>query len=196
MNRSVPSQEYIESLAKSIREAKEIKYQKSGELLFTLIDHFCGQLSIHRGRGRRKTYPDRTILKLDMLMHLTGKRGETEILREVKHHYGQYFEQVPDRSRLWYRIRQALLLIEQFRQYLRFQLRIEADLFEKALSIFPNGTPSKDRFTRIDQLEKTGEPTDQLLSSLGQGYYTQKESIFSLAARYLEGHKSDFQWEG
>src|SRR5688572_14470374 len=127
MNRSGPSQEYIESLAKSIREAKEIKYKKLCELLFTIIDHFCGQLPIHRGRGQRKTYPDRTILKLDMLIHLTGKRGETEILREVKHHYGQYFEKVPDQSRLWYRIRQALLLIEQFRQYLRFQLGIEAE---------------------------------------------------------------------
>ena len=88
MKRSVPSQEYIESLAKSIREAKEIKYQKLCELLFTIIDHFCGKLPIHCGRGQRKTYPDRTILKLDMLMHLTGKRGETEILREVKRHSG------------------------------------------------------------------------------------------------------------
>jgi hypothetical protein len=57
------------------------------------------------GAGRRKTYPDRTILKIDMLMHLTGKRGETEILREIKRHYQTYFDQLPGQSHLWHRIR-------------------------------------------------------------------------------------------
>ena len=54
-----------------------------------------------------------------MLMHLTGKRGETEILREVKRHYRHYFDKLPDQSRLWYRIRAALPLLERFRWALR-----------------------------------------------------------------------------
>lgn len=127
MTYSVPSQEYLENLAQSIREGKEINFQKLCELLFAIIDYFCAQLPAQKGRGRRKTYSDNTILKLDMLMHLTGKRGETEIIREVKRHYDQYFDEIPDQSRLWHRIRQALPLVEQFRQYLRFQLGVEAE---------------------------------------------------------------------
>jgi hypothetical protein len=65
-------------------------------------------------------------------------------------------------------------------------------LFEKALSIFPEGKPSKDRFTRIDQLENADELAIELLSSLTQEYYDQKESIFTLAAYYLKERKSDF----
>ncbi len=61
-------------------------------------------------------YSDNTILKIDMLMHLTGKRGETEILREIKRHYRHHFDKLPDQSRLWHRIRQALALIERFRR--------------------------------------------------------------------------------
>jgi len=127
MTHSVPSQEYIETLAQSIREAKEIEFEKLCELLFAIIEYFCSQLPAQRGRGRRKRYSDSTILKLDMLMHLTGKRGETEIIREVKRHYRPHFAEIPEQSRLWHRIRQALPLIEQFRQYLRFQLGVEAE---------------------------------------------------------------------
>ena len=60
-----------------------------------------------------------------MLMHLTGKRGETEILREIKRHYGHHFDKLPDQSRLWHRIRQALPLIERFRRHLQAQLGIQ-----------------------------------------------------------------------
>jgi hypothetical protein len=58
-------------------------------------------------------------------MHLTGKRGETEILREAKRHYRQYFAQLPGQGRLWHRIREALPLIERFRRYLWAQLGVE-----------------------------------------------------------------------
>lgn len=75
--------------------------------------------------GRPKTYSDSTILKIVMLMHLTGKRGETETLRETERHYRQYFTQVPPQSCLWHRIHAALSLIEQFRQALRTQLGVE-----------------------------------------------------------------------
>lgn len=125
MTTFVPSQEYIETLARSIGEAPEMNFEKLCELLFAIIDFFCAHLPPQSGPGRRKTYPDSTILKLDMLIHLTGKRGETEILREVKRHYRPYFDKLPGQARLWHRIRQALPLIEQFRQYLRTQLGLD-----------------------------------------------------------------------
>lgn len=65
-------------------------------------------------------------------------------------------------------------------------------LFEQALSVFPIGKPSEDRFTRIDQLENAGDSAIELLSSLQQEYYSQQESIFTLAARYLRQRKSSF----
>mgnify|MGYP006204358197 CR=1 FL=1 len=68
MSHSGPSQEYIESLAKSIREAPELDFKKLCELLFAIIDYFCTQLPGQTGPGRRKTYSDSTILKLVMLM--------------------------------------------------------------------------------------------------------------------------------
>lgn len=119
-----PNQAYIEELAQSIRGAKELEHDKLVELLFAIIDHFCTQVESPQKPGPQKVYPDSTILKLDMLMHLTGKRGETEILREAKRHYRKYFEKLPDQSRLWYRIRDALSLIERFRRHLQAQLGV------------------------------------------------------------------------
>lgn len=143
MTASVPSQEYIESLAQSIREAEEIDFKTLCKLLFSIIDQFCEQLPVQTGPGRRKTYSDSTILKIDMLMHLTGKRGETEILREIKRHYREYFDKLPDQSRLWHRIRQALPLIERFRRHLRDQLGIEAEELRILDSMpIPVATPS------------------------------------------------------
>lgn len=121
----VPSLAYIENLARLMGEAEELNHDQLCELLFAIIDYFCGQQAEPQGPGRKKTYSDNTILKLDMLMHLTGKRGETEILREVKRHYRQYFDQLPPQSRLWHRIRQALPLIERFRRFLRAQLGVD-----------------------------------------------------------------------
>ena len=122
-----PTQDYIESQARSIREAPEIEFNHLCELLFSIIEHYCHQLPGQTGPGRRKTYPDSTIIKIDLLMHLTGKKGETEILREIKRHYRCYFDKVPDQSRLWHRIRQALPLLERFRCYLRDQLGIATE---------------------------------------------------------------------
>ena len=122
----VPTEKYLDSLIASIRE--QGLYQEGlCQLLFAVIDQFCGQLPPRQGAGRRKTYSDATILKLDMLMHLTGKRGETEILREVKRHYAHYFEALPNQARLWHRIREGLWLIEQFRGYLRERLSVAHD---------------------------------------------------------------------
>ena len=120
-----PNQAYIEELAQSIRVADELDHDQLVELLFAIIDQFCAQVEASPKPGPRPIYSDSTILKIDMLMHLTGKRGETEILREIKRHYRHYFDQLPDQSRLWHRIRQALALIERFRRHLQAQLGVQ-----------------------------------------------------------------------
>jgi hypothetical protein len=118
---TVTHQAKIEALIASMH-GQAVIYEKLCQLMFAIIDRFCDGQPPQSGPGRRKTYPDSDILKIDMLMHLTGKRGETEILREIDRHYQPYFEQVPGQARLWYRIRQALPLLERFRRYLRDQL--------------------------------------------------------------------------
>lgn len=120
-----PNQAYIEALAQSIRAGDELDYDQLVKLLFAIIDQFCAQVQTPTRPGPQKVYSDSTILKIDMLMHLTGKRGETEILREIKRHYRHHFDEVPDQSRLWYRIRQALPLIERFRRHLQAHLGIQ-----------------------------------------------------------------------
>lgn len=114
----VPSQAYLESLCQSIRE-EGLVHERLCQLLFAVIDEFCARLAVRTGPGRRQTYSENTILRLDLLMHLTGKRGETEILREAERHYRDYFPQLPSQSRLWHRIHDALALIEHFRGWLR-----------------------------------------------------------------------------
>ena len=120
---TITYQEKIDYLVRTMHGQKVI-YQKLCQLMFAIIDRFCELIPPHSGPGRPKTYPDQDILKIDMLMHLSGKRGETEILREIERHYRAYFEQVPGQARLWHRIRQALPLIEGFRRYLRDQLGV------------------------------------------------------------------------
>lgn len=122
----VPSQTYIDSIVASIR-IQGLYHEGLCKLLFAVVDQFCARQLPRQGPGRQKTYSDATILKLDLLMHLTGKRGETEILREVERHYRTYFEALPDQSRLWHRIREALPLIEQFRRELRTRLGVTSD---------------------------------------------------------------------
>ncbi|MHC5062147.1 MAG: IS982 family transposase, partial [Planctomycetota bacterium] len=124
MSSSELNQDYIESLAQSMRAGEKLEFAQLCELLFAIIDVFCAHLPQRSGPGRRQTYSDNTILKIDMLMHLTGKTGETEILREIDRHYRAYFDKVPDQSRLWHRIHEALPLIEQLRCALRDQLGV------------------------------------------------------------------------
>ena len=97
---SVPNQDYIDSIIQSIHQ-QSLNHDRLCQLLFTVIDQFCVRLPVQKKRGRKLTYPDSTILKLDMLMHLTGKRGETEILREIDRHYAAYFAKCPKQPRLW-----------------------------------------------------------------------------------------------
>lgn len=105
-------------------------------LVFGIIDEFCRNFPERSGPGRPPTYPLSTILKLDMLMHLTGKRGETEILREAERHYGAYFDKLPGQSRLWHRIHELVGRIEQFRRSLRHQLGVHLEEL-RILHTFP-----------------------------------------------------------
>lgn len=126
---STNEQYYLDCLGQTILE-DGLVHEKLTELMFGIIDFFCAQMPQRKRRGPKKKYPDSTILKLDMLMHLTGKGGETEILREVKRHYHHYFTELPDQSRLWYRIRDAMPLIERFRWALRDWLGVrQQELF-------------------------------------------------------------------
>lgn len=126
----VKKETYNEKISRLIKELfgkKEPDHEQLSELMFAIITRFCQKLPSPSGAGRRPTYSNETILKIDMLMHLTGKRGETEILRHIKRYYKSHFDQLPDQSRLWHRLRQAIHLIEQFRQYLLHLLNVKME---------------------------------------------------------------------
>lgn len=123
METPVPDQAYIDSLIEAI-QTEGLSHERLCPLLFAIVEQYCASLPPHQGSGRHKTYSDSVILKLDMLMHLTGKCGETEILREAQRHYRAYFPQLPGQGRLWHRIRAALPLLEGLRQALKARLSV------------------------------------------------------------------------
>ena len=120
---STDEQWYIDQLVETIIQ-DGLDHKTLTKITFAIIDFFCIRYPERPRRGPKKKYPDSTILKLAMLMHLTGKHGETELLREVNRHYGDYFAEIPDQSRLWYRIRDALPLIERFRRMMHSWLGV------------------------------------------------------------------------
>ena len=65
---SVPTQDYIDSLIQSIHQ-QALNHDRVCKLLFAVIDQFCAHLPVVMQPGRKVTYPDSTILKIDMLMH-------------------------------------------------------------------------------------------------------------------------------
>lgn len=123
---STIEQSYIDHLVETIIN-DGMTHEKLTRLMFAIIDVYCAKAPKQKRRGPKKVYSDRMILKIDMLMHLTGKKGETEILREIKRHYRHYFDKLPDQSRLWYRIRDALPLIGRFQWALRDWLGVDED---------------------------------------------------------------------
>ncbi len=66
-------------------------------------------------------------------------------------------------------------------------------IFERALSVFPNNAPSKDRSERWQELARAGDQARARLHALDQQYYMQKEDVFALAAQYLQDHITDLQ---
>lgn len=133
--RTQTSAQLIQTLTDELHE-RELYHDGLVRLLCAVIDQFCDHQPVPSGPGRRLTYTHNLILKIDMLMHLTGKHGETEILRELKRHYQEYFPQLPGQARLWHRIRQALPLIERFRRWLRDRLGIAYESL-RILDSFP-----------------------------------------------------------
>lgn len=121
-----PPSSYLEELITSMH-TNGYEQSELVTLLFGIIDEYCALFPQCQGPGRRATYPLSMILKLDMLMHLTGKRGETEILREVNRHYRSYFPQLPGQARLWHRIHEAVGQIEQFRRALCYRLGVHLE---------------------------------------------------------------------
>ncbi len=89
----------LESLIRRLQD-EGYEYPNLVRLLFGIIDEFCSLFPERKGLGRPLTYLMGTILKLDMLMHLTGKLGETEILREAERHYRGYFKKLLGQARL------------------------------------------------------------------------------------------------
>jgi hypothetical protein len=120
---TVPTPQYLESIVASIQQ-EGLDQRHLARLLFSIVDHFCAQQPVPCGPGRPPTYSAATILKLVMLMHLSGKHGETEILREAQRHFPAELPQLPPQSRLWHRIRSAVGLLEHFRRYLRTELGV------------------------------------------------------------------------
>ena len=125
----------LESLITRMRD-EAYEYPDLVRLLFGIIDEYCALFPEHKGAGRPLTYPMSTILKLDMLMHLTGKRGETEILREADRHYRSYFAKLPGQARLWHRIHEMVGQIERFRRCLRHRLGVQLEEV-RILDTFP-----------------------------------------------------------
>ena len=103
------------------------KHQDYLKALLGVVDCFFNNHQQSKVRGRPKKYSDAVILKLMLLMHLCRLDGETHLLRHVKRHYQQWFPILPSQSRLWHRIREGLLIAEEFRQHL---LRIFGHLYE------------------------------------------------------------------
>jgi hypothetical protein len=132
---TVPTPPYLESIVASIQR-DGLVHEHLCYLLFSIVDHFCAQLPPRQGPGRHPTYSSALILKLDLLMHLTGKDGETEILREAARHYRTFFPVLPDQSRLWHRIRAEVSLLERFRRHLRTQLGVAHENL-RILDTFP-----------------------------------------------------------
>lgn len=135
METTVAVSNELESLIRRMRD-EGYEYPDLVRLLFDIIDEFCGLFPERKGAGRPLTYPMGTILKLDMLMHLTGKRGETEILREAERHYRGYFDKLPGQARLWHRIREMVGQIELFRRCLRHRLGVHLEEI-RILDTFP-----------------------------------------------------------
>jgi hypothetical protein len=65
-------------------------------------------------------------------------------------------------------------------------------LYERALSVFPDGQPSRDGMERWRQVKDAGEEATRVLYRLDDEYYTQKEQVYELAAEYVKTRKSEF----
>ena len=104
-------------------------------LLCRVVDEFCPPPQ-RAGPGRPLTFSDNLVLKMDLLGRLSGKRGETELLRHLERHYAWLFPELPSQSWLWRRLRAVVPLTERLRRDLRHQLGVDWEDI-RILDIFP-----------------------------------------------------------
>jgi hypothetical protein len=105
-----------------------ILHQRACQVLFRETERFCECHPRSKKRaGRPVTYSDSLILKLVLLTHLCGLKGETAILRHAERHYRFYFGRLPSQSRLWVRSRDMSDYILAFQSYLLVKLGVDLE---------------------------------------------------------------------
>jgi len=66
-----------------------------------------------------------------------------------------------------------------------------AQIIKKANFIFPKGTPSRNRKTRIDELRRLGKKGESILDNLTDEFY-KKVELFPFIDRFILEHKQEF----
>jgi len=111
-----------------VRESKS-EHEILVELLWQVVDEFCppSEPPANRKRGGQQRSDDNTILKMELLGRLCGKKGETELLRHLSSYYPDLFPTLPSQSWLWRRLKGLMPLFERFRTYLKLKLGVNDD---------------------------------------------------------------------
>ena len=110
-----------------VEEARANEHRSGCLLLCQVVDEFCPPPPKRKGPGRRVTFSDNMILKMDLLGRLCGIRGETELLRHLKRYYDWLFPQLPSQSWLWRRLCQLMSKMENLRRHLRKALGVDLE---------------------------------------------------------------------
>jgi len=108
-----------------VRESKS-EHEIQVELLCQVVDEFCppSEPSANRKRGGQQRFDDNTIVKMELLGRLCGKKGETELLRHLSSYYTHLFPTLPCQSWLWRRLKGLMPVFERFRAYLKMKLGV------------------------------------------------------------------------
>jgi hypothetical protein len=105
-----------------------ILHQRACQVLFGEVEKYCAHHPRRKKRaGRTPTYSDALILKLVLLTHLSGLKGETAILRHAGRHYRFYLGRLPSQSRLWVRWRDMGGYIAAFQLHLLVKLGVDLE---------------------------------------------------------------------
>jgi hypothetical protein len=108
--------------------SNRILHQRACQVLFGEVEKFCKHHPRRKRRaGRTPTYSDALILKLVLLTHLSGLKGETAILRHAGRHYRFYLGRLPSQSRLWLRWRDMSGYIAAFQLHLLIKLGVDLE---------------------------------------------------------------------
>jgi hypothetical protein len=108
--------------------SNSILHQRACQVLFREVETFCKRYPRRKKRaGRTPAYSDALILKLVLLTHLSGLKGETAILRHAGRHYRFYLGRLPSQSRLWMRWRDMGGYIVAFQLHLLIKLGVDLE---------------------------------------------------------------------